>query len=102
MSTENKNLMKRQAPATSSTCSRAMKGKQVTFVGAYVCCVRVSYAYYTMAIRVVHYTKKDMALSIYLRDLEHAKVSGSGHGYNFGGCCPKKRLNAHLTTCSMD
>jgi hypothetical protein len=43
-----------------------------------------------MAIRVVHYTKKDMALSIYLRDLEHAKVSGSGHGYNFGGCCPKK------------
>jgi hypothetical protein len=30
-----------------------MKGKQVTFVGAYVCCVRVSYAYYTMAIRVV-------------------------------------------------
>ena len=54
------NIMKRQAPATSSTCSRPMKGKQVTLVDAYVCCVRVSYAiHYTMATRVLRFTEKN-------------------------------------------
>jgi hypothetical protein len=38
-------------------------------------------------------------LSIYLRDLEPAKVGGSGHEYNFGGCCPKKSSTHISTTC---